>query len=192
MISSKNISKKVKHFFKKGFTLIELLVVIAVIGLLASIVLVGTKGLRARARDAKRIQELQEVQKAIESLADDLKGVYPGSVGVVPEITCDVRYYEGGKGGCTIWYYLTNHNLIQMPRDPLMDPSCFNQAWSCCPGGNEFSYRYNYLNSGSDYELSAKLEVNTDLMLNDGGNDPNRYEIGLNISQINTSLCGNQ
>lgn len=44
-----------------GFTLIELLVVISVISLLSSVVLSSLSGVRARARDAKRIQHITEL-----------------------------------------------------------------------------------------------------------------------------------
>lgn len=52
---------------KKGFTLIEVLVVVFIVGLLASVVLVGLGSSRARARDTKRIAELRSVQLALES-----------------------------------------------------------------------------------------------------------------------------
>lgn len=51
---------------RSGFTLIEMLVVIAIIGLLASIVVVGLGGSRAKARDAKRISDLHSIQTALE------------------------------------------------------------------------------------------------------------------------------
>lgn len=63
---------------KKGFTLIELLIVVAIIGLLASIVLVGLGGFRARGRDARRIADLRETQNALE-LYYTKNNVYPDS-----------------------------------------------------------------------------------------------------------------
>jgi len=50
----------------KGFTLIELLVVISIIGILASIFIVGLGGVREKARDTKRIADLRQVQNALE------------------------------------------------------------------------------------------------------------------------------
>jgi prepilin-type N-terminal cleavage/methylation domain-containing protein len=51
---------------KQGFTLIEILIVVAIIGILASIILVGLGSFRARGRDARRIADLREVQNALE------------------------------------------------------------------------------------------------------------------------------
>lgn len=64
---------------KKGFTLIELLIVVAILGLLASIVLVGLGGARARARDARRISDLRETQNALE-LYYSAVGNYPNAL----------------------------------------------------------------------------------------------------------------
>jgi prepilin-type N-terminal cleavage/methylation domain-containing protein len=56
---------------RKAFTLIELLVVIAIIGLLSSIILVSTKGIRGKARDAKRTNDLELVMLSLNLYYDD-------------------------------------------------------------------------------------------------------------------------
>lgn len=50
----------------KGFTLIEILIVVAIIGLLASVVLVGLGSFRSRGRDARRIADIRSVQNSLE------------------------------------------------------------------------------------------------------------------------------
>lgn len=55
-----------KNNSKKGFTLIEVLIVVSIIGLLASVVLVGLGGFRSRGRDARRVQDLRSLQNGLE------------------------------------------------------------------------------------------------------------------------------
>ncbi len=52
---------------KKGFTLIELLVVFAIVGILATIVIVSTAGVRSKARDGKRVFDTQQITTALEA-----------------------------------------------------------------------------------------------------------------------------
>jgi prepilin-type N-terminal cleavage/methylation domain-containing protein len=51
---------------KKGFTLIELLLVIAIISTLATVMLVGSQGYTARARDTERVSDLAQIRVALE------------------------------------------------------------------------------------------------------------------------------
>ena len=54
----------------KAFTLIELLVVISIIGLLASIVLISLRGVRAKAKDARRLSDMSQIVLALEMYYD--------------------------------------------------------------------------------------------------------------------------
>lgn len=65
-----------KKSFKKGFTLIEMLVVIAVIGILASIVVLGTGSARTKARDTKRIADVKQIQNGLEATYQTSDGTY--------------------------------------------------------------------------------------------------------------------
>lgn len=50
----------------RGFTLIELLVVISIIGILASIVVVGVNDARKKGRDARRVGDIRQIKSAME------------------------------------------------------------------------------------------------------------------------------
>ena len=66
---------------KKGFTLIEMLIVIAIIGILASIVLVGLGPVQRNARDARRASDLRQIQTLLE-LCYARAGSYPADIAV--------------------------------------------------------------------------------------------------------------
>lgn len=67
-----------KHKNNRGFTLIEVLIVVFIIGLLASVVLVGLGAFRQRGRDARRIADLRSTQNGLE-LYYSKNGLYPAS-----------------------------------------------------------------------------------------------------------------
>lgn len=63
---------------KKGFTLIEILIVVAIIGILASVVVVGLGPAQKSGRDSRRVSDLRSVQNALE-LYYGKNGQYPNS-----------------------------------------------------------------------------------------------------------------
>jgi prepilin-type N-terminal cleavage/methylation domain-containing protein len=100
---------KVMNSKIKSFTLIELLVVISIIGLLSSIVLVATKGSRAKAQIAKALEFSQTIHASLGSeavgvwdfdncTASDASGY--GNNGTINGATCssDSPYSAAGQG----------------------------------------------------------------------------------------------
>jgi len=117
--------------FRKGFTLIEMLIVITIIALLASLILVGMGGARAKTRDARRIADLHNVMNALE--------LYYAKEGVYPEGT-----YSSDTSWETFKTILTGAGIgvSRMPKDPL----------------NDSTYYYQYGGTTTDYVLGALLE----------------------------------
>lgn len=73
------LSQKLKSK-TNGFTLIELLVIIAIIGLLATIVLIGIQGARSKASVSVGAYTQRQLQKALQLYEQDM-GFYPPDTG---------------------------------------------------------------------------------------------------------------
>jgi len=97
---------------KKGFTLIELLIVVAVIGILASVVLVGLGPVQKQGRDARRISDLRQVQNGLE-LYYNANGKYPPN----SDWNTLSNYLKTGTG------------ISNVPKDPR-SPSYEYQYWT--------------------------------------------------------------
>ena len=153
---------------EKGFTLVELLVVIAIVAILAGAVLVAINPLRImrESRDAQRLSDMDTLNRALSfALADEeIRLLANGNGNSVSGSTAVdgsgwVSYQKVDPDGPGLGKYLS-----VLPVDPV----------------NNSDYYYEFASSADAYELNAILESQKyqSKMENDGGSDPNRYEIG--------------
>jgi len=132
----------------KGFTLIELLVVIAIVGLLSSLAMSGLLNARQKSRDVNRKGDLKQISTALGLyLSGDGNGRYP--------IQTEWAHFENSSLSALV----SSGLMTELPSDILSD------------------YYYDYKSDGVDFKIMAQLELDNDLMENDGGNDDNKYEI---------------
>jgi prepilin-type N-terminal cleavage/methylation domain-containing protein len=162
--------KMVPSNSQKGFTLVELLVAstIALILLGITLAVYNPVERNKKARDGKRISDISKIDGAINEFVLDKKH-YPDTSGVLrysnvlPSGSISLNKSKNG------WIYDDLSSYIPMlPTDPI----------------NDATYRYSYIRGSNGYELNAKLEVMTDEMVNDGGNDNAMYEAGSNLNLI--------
>lgn len=129
--------------YRKGFTLIEVLIVVAIIGILASVVLVGLGPLQRQGRDARRISDLKQIQAGLEFYYNKC-GYYPGAVQAATPCGAravgftDLAVNVAGLGGI-----LTGSGLgiTNIPEDPNAN--------------REYQYQSA---DGSSYVLRAQLD----------------------------------
>lgn len=162
LISASISIKNKKASNKKAFTLIELLVVIAVIGLLASIVLVNVRGVRAKARDARRLSDMKQIVLALQLYLDST-GAYPGNT----DNDCsgwDAGYNGGPTSGDPFIQPLVTAGLLsKTPGDPTATGACGGYAY----------YRYSAGDYGCDPSRGAYFVLGIRDMETSGNPHPN-------------------
>lgn len=142
---------------QKGFTLIELLIVIAVIGILASVVLVGLGPIQKQGRDARRISDLKQIQNGLE-LYYTKNGAYPtanwsafnGSVLInagigVSNVPTDPApsksyYYSSDGSSYCLGAQLEDLNNPNWKRSVACpnNPNCFNGSSNGTPSASQY------------------------------------------------------
>jgi len=140
-----------------GFTLIELLVVIAIIGLLATLAAVAVNNARQKGRDTTRKGNISQLKNALE-LYYQQNGAFPQPAGNPAGFQC--LNTDPPVGLAT---YIT-----PVPTDPLNTSGLRLTLADGC-----MAYRSN----GSHYKIIAAMELDTDIMDNDGGVRSCWYEV---------------
>ena len=139
---------------KRGFTLIELLVVIGIIGLLASLSVVGVNNSRKKANDARRLSDIKQIQTALEMYYLEHPYYPPNSLG--DELGTS-QYGCLGNNGFNITDACSEPMYMgQIPVDPK----------------SEGDYRYRYLSTMDSYTITFTLEKGV-----------GKYEAGTVIAQ---------
>lgn len=122
----KNLKKELARD-RGGFTLIEMLVVIAVIGILASVIVVGLGGAREGSRDARRVADIRQIQNALELRFDNSNG-YESPVADCTNATGNTGVaQEEGSSEC----FLEPDGLNPYEYEPLdSDGDGFNESYA--------------------------------------------------------------
>ena len=191
--------KKKKKCGSRGFTLIELLIVIVIIGILALIIVMvlNPAEMLKKGRDSQRLSDLTTLKSAISLYLADVSSPSMGTAGNVycslPTTatdcgaggacdTCDdTPYPVDGTGWIPI--NLTNIStgtpISNLPIDPV------NSDDGIAAGtASATDYYYEYaVDANNFFEIDCALESTyytstNDVRTKDGGDDPNRYEVG--------------
>ena len=159
-----------RHFNSNAFTLLEITIVTAVLLVLmgTAVSLISPASSKGKARDNKRLSDVSTLDRAVNEYKLDY-GQYPGQESFL--YTSDTlpagspNIYSAVSG----WIPVDLSDYIpKYPADPV----------------NDATYRYEYIQNTAGYEISTRLEQLTEEASSDGGNDPAKYELGINLLLI--------
>ncbi|MDD3887990.1 MAG: type II secretion system protein [Patescibacteria group bacterium] len=137
-----------------GFTLIEILVVVSIIGILASIALIGVDDARKKARDARRVSDLYQISQAVEmynnasgqypeNLASNLSSYFPKGLPVDPNPSKNYDYIRDGSKCYILRATLDRNNKDVLKRDLDNEVNCgvtldcSDDSFYYCIGNNQ-------------------------------------------------------
>ncbi len=158
---------------QQGITIVELVVTFS-IGILVfsgAVVIFKPWEMFERGRDNKRLSDISTLERMISEYKIDTEE-YPG----VDNVTYYSTSLPSGSAGPLFdsvngWigpgFNFSSYSL-KLPIDPT----------------NTGDLRYTYMKSGETFEINAVLEYNTELMVDDGGDDNSFYEVGNDLTLL--------
>lgn len=127
----------------KGFTIVELIIVISVIGILATVTMVGYNSIQAGARDKAVLSDVEAVESEISRYSVKHGGTFGEAV----------EWYSGGTANANIAFTPSTGNVI----DIVADTTSY-----CIRAYNSAASTYKSMNSayekGSDSSACGNLE----------------------------------
>lgn len=157
---------------QKGFTLIELLIVISIIGILTGVLIpiINANQFLKEARDATRVKDILNLQTAI------IGAVTVGDITLTDTSTCTTCTSLSGTSlvNGTGWVSFQNNGsglanfTPTLPEDPK----------------NKDGLMFSYHSNGISFEINTTMESDrySEYSQKDGGNDPNVYERGWDLT----------
>ena len=168
MPSKTHYKKPVPYSY--GLTLVELVVVLSIsLIIFGSVSLViDPLSLKQKGRDNKRLSDISTLDRAVNEFMLDNKK-YPDTSGVLRKSTILPVNADA--------LVTSNFGWIQADLSPYISKLPID------PENNE-TFFYSYIHDDTSYEINAQMEIFTEKMTTDGGNDNARYEVGNNLLLI--------
>lgn len=156
---------------QEGITILEVVIAIFILSLLFTSVVLFTDpvGMRQKSRDNKRLSDISSLERIITEYKLD-NGNYPDVSGAVR--TSNTLPDSGSISLTSSQAGWINEDFRNYNSMLNVDPI------------NDSTYFYTYTHNLNSFELNAKLEKLTKPAQEDGGNDPNMYEVGNNLNLI--------
>mgnify|MGYP003393045506 CR=1 FL=1 len=186
----------------RSFTLVELLIVIAILAILAaSVVIVLNPGeMISEARDAERVTSLDSLKRSIDLFILDNPSASLGTLQRVyisiPSSNSDCTGVAGLPTLPSGWSYVCSTSLSYKKTDgtgwiPLNLGNIYGgspiSSLPIDPINDSVSGKYYTYVMGGSYALSALFESQKSFALKDGGQYPEMYEQGTNLSLLPVS-----
>ncbi len=159
------VEKLPKIKYQKGFTLLELLVTIALLGVIAAVILRAINPFTqiAKARDAVRKQDVNALARAIQAYHVENYPALPAAGNTY--ISTDGSPPENAGGAGWIPSDLSTQ-VKTLPIDLLNNGAYF------------YRYYADTVPPPGRFKIDVRMEADFAAAENDGGIDPNRYEVG--------------